>query len=144
MQNENRYETMSDAELEQAAMGVKREKNVALARLEDERKVVSKLNNRLEEIMREIWDRNHNSMIQSFKLTQEHVILLKEIGADPENNNLTDLEISEKLEWSVSDDGLTVDQEKQIAKLLSELKYAQEWINERADGLVRLGESDAE
>lgn len=136
MQDED-LKSMSDEKLQQNAASLQRERNTIMANMEVKRTELSKVNGKLEKIMAEIGARNYATMLASFVLTAEHITLLKEYGAvEPTDIQASDLQIAELLGWEVADNGLSERQESNIARLLSELKYAQSFINERSDAFI--------
>lgn len=134
--NDDRYETMSDDELQTAVVNLQRERNTGMTEIEETRSRVSKVNDKISQIMAEIGRRNYETMIQNFELTAEHVTLLRKYGSQVAEITDSELQIAETLGWKVADEGLTERQEANIARLLGELQYAQSFINKQADGLV--------
>ncbi len=135
--NDDRYQTMSDEQLRQNVMSLKREKNGVLAEIEVSQKKLTRFNTQIEAILKEVGERNYAEMIQHFELTDNHVTMLKKYGGNIDDVTDSDLEIAEVLGWEVSNDGLSERQEANIARLLAELKYAQDYVNKRADELVK-------
>jgi len=133
---ENPYETMSDEQLQTNVVALQRERNEGMSRVETEKKAVAKVNEKIEAILAEVGRRNYATMLESFVLTPEHLILLREYGSQVAEITESDLQIAEKLGWAVEDEGLSDAQEHNIARLLAELTYAQQYINKHADGLV--------
>jgi ATP adenylyltransferase/5',5'''-P-1,P-4-tetraphosphate phosphorylase II len=134
--SDNLYETMSDEQLQQNVVALQNERNKGMSTVEDAKAAVSKVNQKIELIVAEIGRRNYATMLESFVLTPEHLILLREYGSQVAEITESDLQIAEKLGWTVEDDGLSDAQEHNIARLLAELTYAQQYINKHADGLV--------
>lgn len=134
--NEDRYETMTDEQLQNNAASLTRERNGMMNEVEETRGRVSKVNAKLEAILAEIGKRNYANMIEHFELNADHVTLLQKYGSQVAEITDSDLQIAETLGWKVGDDGLTERQEANIARLLGEMGYAQSFINKQADGLV--------
>lgn len=137
--NDDRLETMSDEQLQQQAASLQRERNAIMTEIENSRGRLSKVNSKLELVLAEVGRRNYETMMNSFVLTPDHLTLLREFGAvDAQEIPASDLQIADLLGWKYDDAGLSERQESNIARLLSELKYAQSFINKHADGLVNV------
>lgn len=134
--NDDRYETMTDDQLQSNAASLTRERNGMMNEIEETRGRVSKVNLKLEAILAEIGKRNYANMIEHFELNADHVTLLRKYGSQVAEITDSDLQIAETLGWTVGDGGLTERQEANIARLLGEMGYAQSFINIHADGLV--------
>lgn len=140
--NDDRLQTMTDEQLQTAAMSLTRERNGALKEIEEAKARYAKVQSKLDDVIGEIGKRNYETMIQGFELTHDHVRLLKKYGAQVAEITDSDLQIAEALGWDVADTGLTERQETNIARLLAELKYAQDYINKYADGMVGMEKAD--
>lgn len=130
------YETMSDQQLQSNLVSLKTERNKIMTEINDKQTSLSKVSSKIEKIMKVIGERNYADMVEHFELNAAHVALLKKYGAEVAEITASDLEIAETLGWEVADSGLTERQEANIARLLSELRFAQSFINSRADELV--------
>lgn len=135
--NDDRYQTMSDESLRQNMMSLKREKNGILSEIETQNGKLRSINVQIEAILKEIGERNYAEMIQHFELTDDHIKLLQKYGGNVDDVTDSDVEIAEMLGWEVSENGLSERQEANVARLLAELKYAQDFVNQRASELVK-------
>ena len=123
------YGTQTNEQLEKHVVDLKEERNAYLKSANDYQVLASGVTNKIELIMSELGKRNYDTMIDNFVLTKDHVTLLQKFGTNLDDITDSDLQISEYLHWKVSDNGLTDQQEHNIARLLAELKYAQDYIN---------------
>lgn len=130
------YETMSDEQLQQNALSFRRELNANMTEQETLRSAASKLNSKLDKVNAQIMKRSYSDMVQHFELNEQHVALLKAYGANVAEITASELEIAETLGWEVADTGLTERQEANLSRLLTELKYAQDYINSKSSELV--------
>lgn len=130
------YETMSDQQLQSNLVSLQNDRNKIMTDINDRQGSLSKVNSKIEKIMKVIGERNYADMVEHFELNAAHVALLKKYGAEVAEITASDLEIAETLGWEVADSGLTERQEENIARLLAELRFAQSFINSRADTLV--------
>lgn len=123
------YATQTVEQLEKHVVDLKEERNAYLKTISDYQALASGVTHKIELIMSELGSRNYETMLNEFVLTKDHVTLLLQFGTNLDDITDSDLQIAEYLHWEVSDDGLTDAQEHNIARLLAELKYAQDYIN---------------
>lgn len=141
--NDDNIATLSDEQLQQNIMSMRRELNGIMTEKTELNARASKINSKLDKLLAEQQRRNYADMIQHFELNADHVKLLRKYGSQVAEITASDLEIAETLGWEVADSGLTERQEENIARLLSELKYAQDYINDKSDDLINAkGPSD--
>jgi len=143
--NDENVQTLSDEQLQQNIMSMRRELNDIMRQRTELNSQSSKLNSKLDILLAEQQRRSYADMIQHFELNNDHLKLLRKYGSQVAEISDSDLQIAETLGWEVADTGLSDAQESNIARLLSELKYAQDYINGNADNLVNAkGPSDVE
>ncbi len=123
------YATQTNEQLEKHVVDLKEERNAYLKSANDYQVLASGVTHKIELIMSELGSRNYETMIKDFVLTKDHVTLLMHYGTNIDDITDSDLQIAELLEWKTGDDGLSDAQEHNIARLLAELKYAQDYIN---------------
>jgi len=138
--DQDTIESMTVEQLEQNAMAYKRSRNEKLNEAQEAQSEASAISVKIDAIMSEIGKRNYSDMIGKFELRREHVKLLQK-GSIEAVSEMTDLEIASVIDWNYDDNGLSQAQERNIARLISELPYAQDFINRTADGLVDMNKS---
>lgn len=126
------FEALSTPQIEKQIADLKEERDKYLSESNDLRILADGVTRKIELGLSVIGVRNYDAAVDSFKPTADHIRLVAEYGTDTQFNGDSDVEIATLLGWPVGENGVTPEQEKQIATLASELKLAQSFINRKA------------
>lgn len=130
------YSNLTDKELDNAIQSARKSRDAMLVKRSDIDEALSDTSAHLSELMSEKGKRNHKNLMKNFKLNADHVALLACSSDVATLDEMSDIDIAIALGMPFQDDFLLPEQEERIAKVMSEIRYAQSYVNQNARKLL--------